>query len=140
MKALVKVGLLSGKRQGNHTYYTYAVTHRQADALKQFLEETTVPSDRSVAAAFKGITGTALVVVSGVLVKNSRSPVDLLIVARRPKGDAIARAVRKVEMGIALPLRYAVLEAGEYKSRLEANDRLLRDVFDFAHRVVIGRS
>lgn len=139
MKALAVKGLLARKRHGKHTYYTYAVTHKQADALKRFLEETTVPDNRTIASAFRGLSGITLVIAGGVLAQDVRSPVDLLIIARRPKNPLIVRAVRKVETGVALPLRYAILDAGEFKGRLEANDRLLRDVFDFTHRVIVGR-
>jgi hypothetical protein len=32
------------------------------------------------------------------------------------------------------------MEPSAYAERLEGNDRLLRDVFEFGHRVVLGRA
>ncbi len=139
LKKLVKTKLLVRKSQGKKVFYSYAEAHPHGEALKVFLEETTLPNDKTITGAFRGVSGTSLVIVTGILVRDSRSPLDLLIVTRRPKHPSIGRAVRRIETLAAIPLRYAVLETGEYKSRLVANDRLLRDVFDYSHKAVIGR-
>lgn len=139
LKALARLGIIQKRSQPKKVWYAYAPQHQYADAVKAFLDATTQPADKTISSAFRGVGGTTMLVASGVLTRDPRSSLDLLIVTRRPKHPGIPKAVKKIESGVALPLRYAVLEAKEYKGRLEANDRLLRDVFDFAHRVVMGR-
>lgn len=140
LRSLAKSGIITRKGQGKKVTYAYAADHPFAEPLRLFLAETTLPSEKSITAAFKGVPGVSLLIACGSLALDSRSPIDLLVVTRRPRHPSIERAVRKVEVAVALPLKYAVLEAGEYKSRLEANDRLLRDVFDFSHRQIMGRA
>ncbi|MEK9177267.1 MAG: hypothetical protein AAB923_03140, partial [Patescibacteria group bacterium] len=69
----------------------------------------------------------------------SRGALDLLIVTSRPRDPSIVRAMKRAERLMAMPLRYSILEPKNYDERLEARDRLLRDVFEFNHRVLIGR-
>lgn len=137
--ALMRIGLLTSRYQKRNKIFIFNSLHPYADAIKNFLEETTLPSDRALFVAFRGVPAVTLLVATGALAKEVRGSVDLLIVTRKPKDPRITKAVHKVEMLSALPIRYAVLETRAYEGRLEANDRLLRDVFEFSHRIIIGR-
>lgn len=139
LRYLVRARLVFKKGRGGNAGYEYNNEHPLGHALNAFLADATIPPDKMIARAFVGIPGLSLIVSCGVLTLDMRSSVDLLIVAKRPKNQKIERAVAKVEALVALPLRYAVLESSQYKGRLEANDRLLRDVFDFRHRIIRGR-
>lgn len=139
LRALVKMDLLQKRGQGKKVFYTFPGTHPYSEAIRVFLESTTVPDDKVITRSFRGVSGITLIVITGVLMQDPRPSLDLLIVTRRPKNPLIAKAVRKIETGTALSLRYAVIEATEYKNRLETRDRLLRDVFDFTYRVILGR-
>jgi len=138
-RALVALDMLIAKRHKKGVILSVNAAHPWLPAVRAFFDETTLPSDRAIAGAFRGVGGISLIVATGALAREERSSIDLLVVARKSKNHAIARAVRKAESMAALPLRFAVLEPGRYKERLEANDRLLRDVFEFSHRVISGR-
>lgn len=139
LRALSNLAILQKRGQGKKVTYMFPGTHPYSEAIRVFLESTTVPDDKTVLSAFRGVSGVTLIAATGTLMQDPRPSLDLLIVTRRPKNPLIARAVRRLETGTALSLRYAVLETGEYKNRLETHDRLLRDVFDFSHRVILGR-
>ena len=139
LRALQRAGILGSRKQGKTTYYTLSRINGLNDSLRTFLDETTLPSDSRMIEILRSIRGLTLVVATGMLAKEPRSSVDLLIVTKRPKDERIAKAVRKLEGLIALPVRYAVLESDDYGGRLESYDRLLRDVFEFEHRVIFGR-
>jgi hemin uptake protein HemP len=95
---------------------------------------------KSLSDAFRGVPGITLLVASGALVREHRGAIDLLVVTRRPKDARIERAVRQVETKVSLPIRYAVFDTREYEERRVARDRLLRDIFEFEHAVILGRS
>ena len=139
LRSLARSGVLTGKRNGKKLLYSFSPNYRHADALSAFLESVTRPEDKTIADAFKGVPGVTLLVATGILARDIRPEVDLLVVTRRPKDMRIERAVRKVEANASIPIRYAVLEAREYEQRLVARDRLLRDVFEFTHNVILGR-
>lgn len=139
MRALARADILSTRGQGKTLTYNLNDLAGFEDPLKTFLEQTTLPEDSQIVSAFRGVRGLTLLVTTGLLTNESRGTVDLLVVTRKPKDAKIAKAVKKIEGMIALPLRYAVLETGDYEDRLESYDRLLRDVFEFSHRVIFGR-
>jgi hypothetical protein len=60
-------------------------------------------------------------------------------VTRNPDEPQIAKAVKKIESLAAIPIRYAVLEVEEYLGRRQAYDRMLRDIFEYSHRVILER-
>lgn len=139
LRALKRSGILLARRQRGKTLFALNRAHPWLPALYALLDATTLPDDRALANAFRGISGITLVIATGILARESRSSVDLLIVARKPKNPRIAKAVRVVERTTGLPLRFAVLGATNYMERREARDRLLRDVFEFENRLILGR-
>jgi hypothetical protein len=140
IRALARAGVLVGKRMGNKTTYSLSPTFEYADAIRSFLDEITQPNGKSLSDAFRGVPGITLLVASGALVREHRGAIDLLVVTRRPKDARIERAVRQVETKVSLPIRYAVFDTREYEERRVARDRLLRDIFEFEHAVILGRS
>ena len=139
LRALTAEKILVSRKQGKKISWGVNGQHSFVPALRAFLEDATVLEDSVIAKAFRGIPGIVLVVAAGLLSKEERGSVDLLIVMKNPDDAKVRKAVRYVESLAAVPLRYAVLKASEYLERLEARDRLLRDVFEFSHRVIIGR-
>ena len=139
LKVLKGLGILTKRGKGKQLQYGTNHAHPLLFPLQTFLEETTLPDDRSVVLAFRGIRGISLLVTTGMLVRETRGSVDLLVVTSRPHTTKIAKAAKAVEHMLALPLRYAVLKPKDYVERSEANDRLIRDVFEFSHKVILGK-
>jgi len=137
-RALARAGILFMRKQKKGTQFSLNHAHPWLAPLAAFLEATTLPDDRAVLRAFKGISGISLLAATGALANEERASVDLLVVARKSKSPAVAKAVYKLECALGLPLRYAFLEPAAYTSRLEANDRLLRDVIEYKHRLISG--
>jgi len=139
LQALTRFGVLIRRKQKKATLFMLVSPPSLVDPLRAFFEETTTPSDEKIADSFRPIRGLTLLVATGVLAHEPRGGTDLLIVTKKPNDARIARAVKRLEAVIALPLRYAVLESSDYEGRLESYDRLLRDVFEFEHRIIIGK-
>jgi hypothetical protein len=139
LKGMVRAGILSSRKQGKTIVYALTRSNGFEDALRRFLDETTLPEDFRIIEMLRGVRGLTLVVATGTLASEPRGSVDLLIVTRKPKDSRIAKSVRRLESLVALPIRYAVLETKDYEDRLESYDRLLRDVFEFNHRIIFGK-
>lgn len=139
LSALRRHNLVVSKKQGKNVMWSGNGAHPYSAVIKVFLEQTTLPNNKSIAKAFHGLYGITLVVAAGVLASEVRGSVDLLIVTKNPHEPRLPKAVRKIEILTGLPLRYTILETKNYGERLEARDRLLRDMFEFSHRVVIDK-
>lgn len=139
VKALHRLRIVRSARERTGTRYIWNTEYPGALTIQTFIIDATTPSDATVLKVFKPLSP-FLVVVAGALADETRGSVDLLIVTKRTHDVRIAKAVKKLESVTAVPIRYAVLDVGEYLARREGFDRMLRDVFDFRHRVVIGRA
>ena len=139
LRALAKLDILTTHRERTGVSYAWNSEYEGALRIQNFIIDATTPSDPLVFKVFKPLAP-YLLVAAGALADETRGTIDLLVVTKRTHDPRIAKAVKKLETITAVPIRYAVLEVGEYLTRREGFDRMLRDIFDFRHRVIIGRS
>lgn len=86
---------------------------------------------------FKKVGRVKLFIVSGVFIKNQDSRVDLLIVGDRLKKTRIEQGIRKLEAEIGVELIYAIFDTKEFIYRLNMYDKLVRDILDYPHEVLL---
>ncbi len=108
------------------------------------IEELLINSDtldkKSIAESFKKIGRVKLLVLSGIFIKNKDSRVDLLVVGDKLKRNKIDEEIRKLEAEVGAELVYAVFDTKEFVYRLNMYDKLIRDILDFPHEVLLGTS
>ncbi|MFA6077065.1 MAG: hypothetical protein WC735_03240 [Candidatus Paceibacterota bacterium] len=86
---------------------------------------------------FKRVGRVKFLVVSGVFIKNNDSRVDLLIVGDKMKRSKIEEGVKRLEAEIGAELTYAVFDTKEFVYRLNMYDKLVRDILDYPHEVLL---
>ena len=86
---------------------------------------------------FKKVGQVKLIIVSGVFIKNDNSRVDLLIVGDKMKKSKIEEGIRRLEAEIGVELIYALFSTKEFIYRLNMYDKLVRDVLDYPHEVLL---
>ena len=80
-----------------------------------------------------------LIIVTGVFVGEWDGRLDVLIVGDRIKERRLRARMRKIESEIGRELRYAELSSDDFLYRLNMNDKLVRDVLDYPHKIVLDR-
>lgn len=80
-----------------------------------------------------------LIVVSGLFLKEEDSRIDLLVVGDDMKDRAVKTVIGKMESEIGKELTYSVFSTSDFKYRYGICDRLVRDIFDYPHRIVVDR-
>ena len=109
------------------------------ESLRTFLVNATpvknkdIPKRLSVAGTIK------FIVISGVFIQNLDSRIDILIVGNGIKKTQLETAIKSIESEIGRELRYAVFDTQEFKYRMGIYDRLIRDVFDYKHEVILDK-
>jgi hypothetical protein len=63
----------------------------------------------------------------------------MLIVSDRPKKSIVDNVMASIEAEIGKEIRYAVLDTDDFKYRLSIGDKLVRDVLDYPHEIVLDR-
>ncbi|MDE1925512.1 MAG: hypothetical protein KGH79_05085 [Patescibacteria group bacterium] len=77
-----------------------------------------------------------LFVLAGVFVDEWEERLDILVVGDRINERKLREGVRRFESEIGKELRYALLTTDDFFYRLNMNDHLVRDVFDYPHRII----
>lgn len=80
-----------------------------------------------------------LIVLAGLFVGEWESRLDLLIVGDKIKMRRLDRILRSIEAELGRELRYVVFSTADFTYRRGINDRLIRDVFDYPHRIIFDR-
>lgn len=127
----------SKKMQG----WVASVTSEHFKTLSAFVRDTQPPTEDSVLGKLKGVGTLKLVVTSGFFIDADENPsrVDLLIVGDTLKEKKISNILRSIEAEHGREISYALLSVPEFKYRVDIYDRLVRDVLDFPHQVLLDK-
>ena len=79
------------------------------------------------------------ILASGLFVDNEDSSLDLLVVGDAINKAKIEKLVHSFESLIGREIRYAVLTVTDFNYRLDIYDRMVRDVLDYPHKVLLNR-
>ncbi len=80
-----------------------------------------------------------LVVLGGFFVGDEEGSVDLLVVGDRFKEKQLKEKIKVLESEIGKEIRFSYLSTADFFYRMNVSDRLIRDVFDFPHKVILDK-
>lgn len=136
---LLAAGLL--RKKGERAAARYQVNPRfeHLAALNVFIRETTAVRPQEIIATLKKAGTLRLVALSGHFTGILESQIDLLVVGDHLEERTLAHAVHTLEAELGREIRYASFATADFRYRLGVYDRLLRDVFDYPHRLLIDK-
>lgn len=80
-----------------------------------------------------------LIVAAGVFQNDQDGRLDLLVVGDDLKDRGLKTAIADLEAEIGRQLRYAIFPTADFRYRMGMCDRLVRDVFEYPHEVLLDR-
>lgn len=136
---LVAAGLV--RKKGARAAARYQVNPRfeHLGELDTFIRETTSVRPQDILAALKRAGSVRLVVLSGLFTGMIEPQVDLLVAGDHLEERTLASAVRSLEAELGREIRYASFPTADFRYRRGVYDRLLRDVFDYPHRILLDK-
>ena len=108
-------------------------------ALDAFVRATTSVPPKNIVAMLRRAGTLRLVALSGLFTGILEPQVDMLIVGDNLDERLLALAVRSLEAELGREIRYASFATADFRYRFGVYDRLLRDVFDYPHRLLIDK-
>ena len=127
-----KGGQAVGRYQANPRFEHLA-------ALDTFIRETTSVRPQAILARLKRVGTLRLVALSGFFTGILEPKIDLLVVGDNLDDRALALVIRTLEAELGREIRYASFPTADFRYRLGVYDRLLRDVFDYPHRLLVDK-
>jgi hypothetical protein len=107
--------------------------------LDTFIRETTSVRPQDIVTALKRAGTLRLVALSGLFTGQLEPQVDLLIAGDHLEERVLAAVVRSLEAELGREIRYASFPTADFRYRRGVYDRLLRDVFDYPHRILLDK-
>jgi len=97
LSVLARIGIFKSRKSKRTVSYSVNDKHELVVPLRNFVASACIPSDKALAQVFRKERGVTLVVASGFLVTGSKSPIELLIVSKKPDVKQIEKAVKKLK-------------------------------------------
>jgi len=112
---------------------------RYTAPLKAFLLSANPMHSKEIVSTIGKAGSIKLILISGVFLQNWESRLDILIVGDNIQEKRLESAIKALEALLGKELRFAAFPTKEFEYRLNIYDRLLRDVLDFEHQVILNK-
>lgn len=143
LELLARIGLLrkgKAKIEGKQrVIYKTDTSFEHYDALRAFIRRTTEVKKEQLTKTFKGCGTLKLLVLSGTLTDTPEASIDVLIVGDRLQQKKIDQAIRSLEAELGQEIAYATFTTQDFTYRLGVYDRLIRDVLEYPHLVLVDK-
>lgn len=134
LRLLHSVGFIKKHAAG----WVFNPAFKYGDELENLLINTDVLDRKEVEETFRKAGRIKLLVVAGVFIKSDDSRADILIVGDKIKQKKVEEGIRKLEAEIGAELSYVVFDTKEFVYRLNMYDKLVRDILDFPHEIILS--
>lgn len=108
-------------------------------ALKDLLINTILVKPADVVRRLNTSGKIKLVIFSGLFIGDEESRVDLFVVGDLLKFNILENVIRSLESEIGKEIRYAAFETGDFRYRKGLNDKLIRDILDYPHKIIMDK-
>lgn len=107
------------------------------DSIRDLLVDPSLLLREDLQQRFKQVGKIKLMMVSGIFIGCDKSRVDILIVGDKLKKNVIQQIIKGLESEIGKELNYVIFDTAEFKYRLDMYDKLVCDIIDLPHDVLI---
>jgi hypothetical protein len=119
--------------------WTLDPAFKYTDALTDFLVRTHSLEHRAIVRRLEKAGRIKAVLVSGIFMRDADARLDLFVVGDNVKSNSIDRIVRGIESDMGKDIRYTVLSGADFSYRVSMNDKLVRDVLDYPHTILLDK-
>jgi hypothetical protein len=109
------------------------------EALTGFLVKTHSVEYKSMLKRLERAGKIKAALVSGVFIQNADARLDMLVVGDNVSQSSMERVIKSIESDLGKDIRYTVLSSQDFSYRVGMNDKLIRDIFDFPHKILFDR-
>lgn len=109
-------------------------------ALSSFIYEVSPIRYDNILGALKKTGRLSVVIATGCFMGDVTRPVDLVVVADNVNEDRLLYAIKSLELLSGREIRYSMFGSPEFSYRLTIQDRLIRDVLDYPHTILLDRA
>lgn len=111
----------------------------QLQSLQTFLFETAPINGKALLSHLRKAGPLDFVAVAGVFVREFEQRLDVMLAMKKLSQSKVETAIRSLEAEIGIEIRFAAMTSEELIYRVGMYDKLMRDVFDYKHQILVDR-
>jgi hypothetical protein len=142
---LMGIGIVKSDSANNKLYYEVNQGYKHFKALQSIFsvelpqQDVSPASQKDLLKRLQSVGSFDVVIVTGKLVGQSSSNIDLILVgsSNKPK---LEKLMNTVEIEEGMPIAYSVLTESEFGYRLDIKDRFIVSVLDGKHTILADTS
>ena len=123
----------------NDTGYFLDQKFPYLQALQNLLITVSLHADEALLRKFASVGKIKLFIASGVFIQEWDTRVDLLIAGDNLNLSRLDHVIKSIESEVGKEITYSAFETNDFEYRYGVHDRLIRDIFDFPHTVLINK-
>ncbi|MCB9805976.1 hypothetical protein H6775_02325 [Candidatus Nomurabacteria bacterium] len=128
----------SGKKRRTQGY-VLDQTFKYIHSLQKMLIDSSSMDNKEIIGRLNRAGKIKLIVASGVFIQENDTRIDLLVVGDELNQRRIKNTISILEADIGKQLKYTIFNTNDFKYRMGIYDRLIRDIFDYPHQVVLDK-
>lgn len=137
---LNKVRLVKKSRKiGNKTAWILNEKFPFLGEFQRLLLETNLLNRATILKKISKTGRVKVLILTGLFKEIWEGTLDVLIVSDNTRTKALESVIKTLEAELGREIRYCTLESQDFKYRLSVGDRLIRDVLDYPHEIVLDR-
>jgi multisubunit Na+/H+ antiporter MnhG subunit len=133
-----RIGLIEKGKRGNGIRYVLSGSFEYVAALQNLLLNAPERS-KDIYTRVRDAGGIKFLSISGIFLGDWDGRLDLFIVGDRMNERKLKDRIRGLESELGKEIRYARLSTEDFLYRLNMNDKLVRDVLDYPHTIIVDK-
>ena len=110
-----------------------------AAPLQTFLYETAPINAKTLQRHLQGVGKIQVLVAAGVFIREFERRIDVLVATEKLHAHKVEIAIRNLEAELGVEIKYAAFSTEDLRYRIGMHDKLIRDVFDYPHDLVVDK-
>lgn len=132
------VGVVARSGRGKGPRYVLNGNFEYVREMQNLLLNTSAQGG-AIAKRVRGAGLFRLIILSGIFTGEWDSGLDVLFVGERTNDRKLRERMRALEAELGRELRYTLLSTQDFMYRLNMSDKLIRDVLDYPHQIVVDK-
>lgn len=108
-------------------------------SLQTFLFETAPINGKTVLKHLRTAGKLDFVCIAGIFVREFEQRLDIMVTMKKLPEGKIENAIRALEAELGIEIRFAAFDSDDLVYRVGMYDKLIRDVFDYPHQILVDR-
>jgi hypothetical protein len=135
---LESIGVVERATRGKGLRYTLDPEFRYISALQGLLLDTAARGN-DLPRHLRGIGTLKFIALSGIFMGEWEGRLDVLVAGERIKERLLRERMKRLEAELGREIRFALLTSEDLLYRFTVSDKLVRDIFDYPHRIILDR-